>query len=514
MKRTGAWIAIMLSAFAAVSVQANPLEKLLMPGELTSAHAEFESDCTECHDRTDKSRQRQLCLDCHEDVAADVKGKTGFHGRRAQRAQCNACHSEHQGRGADIVHLDKGSFDHRHTDFELTGAHVAAGCDSCHESGRKFSEAPQQCFDCHEKDDSHRGKLGQDCAQCHETTGFRQTKFDHSKTRFPLTNAHGKVACGACHRDASFKGAPLRCIDCHASDDVHRGSRGADCSACHGTADWKQSKFDHFKATGYALEGKHSALACDTCHRGGDLKAELPKQCSGCHAAADSHSGRFGTACADCHGQQQWPIERYDHEKHNQFALRGAHAELGCHACHSGVIKQQQMAKDCYGCHAADDVHATSMGKACRTCHNETGWRDNVRFDHDFAGFPLVGLHVGVPCEECHVTRAYREAPVECVACHRAKDAHEGELGEQCDSCHNPNGWDFWQFDHGRQTKFALDGAHADLGCRDCHRDSTRAPISMECGACHLRDDVHDGRFGRDCGRCHTTDTFRHAAMN
>jgi hypothetical protein len=34
----------------------NP-ETLLMPGKLTSAHAKYEDDCSNCHDRTDRSRQ-------------------------------------------------------------------------------------------------------------------------------------------------------------------------------------------------------------------------------------------------------------------------------------------------------------------------------------------------------------------------------------------------------------------------------------------------------------------------
>lgn len=503
----------------ALNSNAATLEKLLMPGELTAAHAELEDQCGNCHDRTDKPRQRALCLGCHDHqgISADVSTGQGFHGRAARTAQCNACHTEHKGRGADIVHLDAGSFDHRKTDFQLTGAHALAACDACHQAGKKLREAPQQCVDCHRDDDSHRGKLGTDCAQCHETTSFKQTKFDHAKTRFPLTDAHSKVACAACHRDPGFKGAPMNCADCHAADDVHRGSRGTDCAACHGTVDWKQSRFDHVRASGYALEGKHAKLACETCHRGGDLKAALPKECGSCHAAADKHAGRFGAACADCHSQQEWPVHDYDHSVHTEsrFALRDAHETLGCHSCHTGVLKQQQLAKDCYGCHAADDAHTGSMGRDCQSCHKETGWRDDVRFDHDFAKFPLVGLHVSVPCEECHASRAYGDAPVECLTCHRPKDVHEGRLGEQCASCHNANGWAFWQFDHGKQTEFALIGRHARLGCRDCHLESAPdAALPSDCWSCHYRDDIHDARFGRDCARCHGTESFRQAAMN
>lgn len=505
-------IASLVLLLAAGPASASTLEKLLMPGELTAAHASLESECGSCHDRTDKARQRALCLDCHDHagIAADIAAGQGYHGRSARKAQCSACHTEHKGRKADIVDLDPASFSHKRTDFPLAGAHVGVPCASCHKAGKKFREAPGQCIDCHRDDDAHTGAQGTDCGKCHEPTSFKQTKFDHDSTRFPLRDAHQKVACTSCHRDPGFKDTPMNCVACHAADDVHRGTRGPDCSTCHDTADWKQSRFDHARQTGYALEGRHAQLACESCHRGGNLKADLPRDCSGCHATTDRHSGRFGSACQDCHGQLGWAIEAWDHEARTQFPLRGAHREVECHACHRGVIKQQEMPKDCYGCHAADDAHAGSMGRDCQSCHQESGWRDEVRFDHDFASFPLVGLHVSVPCEECHATRAFREAPVECVACHRGKDAHEGRLGEQCASCHNPNGWDFWQFDHGKQTKFPLTGRHSQLGCRDCHEEGgKRESPPDDCWACHYRDDIHDARFGRDCGRCHSTESFQ-----
>jgi hypothetical protein len=500
---------VALSVFALPS-HAGQLEKLLMPGQLARAHADLEEDCGECHDRTDKSRQRALCLGCHEDVAADLKARRGFHGKSAVQGQCNACHTEHKGRGADIVGLAPEGFDHARTDFALTGAHAAVACADCHRPRAKFRDAPARCVDCHRADDVHTGKLGSDCASCHDAGRFGAARFDHSKTRFPLRDAHAAAPCGACHRDQTFKGAPTRCVECHAADDVHRGSHGKECASCHVTADWKRTRFDHERASGYPLLGRHAMLACDSCHRAGDLKAPVARECSGCHAAADPHAGRLGSACGDCHGQDRWTVAAFDHEKRTQFALRGAHTSLACHACHTGAIGEQQLATDCAGCHAVDDVHRGSMGRDCRSCHRESGWRDAVKFDHDLARFPLVGLHVGAACEDCHASRAFREAPERCIDCHREEDVHRGSLGEDCHACHNPNGWVFWQFDHAESTGFALSGAHGELGCRDCHRKPAHeAAVSGDCVSCHRADDAHDGRFGPDCARCHGTQSFR-----
>src|SRR5215469_14903214 len=70
------------------------IEKLLMPGPLSAAHAKTEEHCDACHDRTDRERQSTLCLVCHKDVAEDLRTATGFHGRvpSAREGQCQGCH--------------------------------------------------------------------------------------------------------------------------------------------------------------------------------------------------------------------------------------------------------------------------------------------------------------------------------------------------------------------------------------------------------------------------------------
>jgi hypothetical protein len=507
--------ALLLCAWAQFS-QAGTLERLLMPGEVSQAHAKLEQECAKCHDRTDKSRQTALCMDCHKDVAADVRSRQRFHGHVVKPGgTCSACHTEHEGRKADIVRFDRESFDHALTGYPLAGKHSGVTCASCHAPGKKFRQATSGCFDCHQKDDAHKGSLGKDCAQCHSPAGWAQAlqKFDHAKTRFPLTGKHKTAACESCHRTNTFKDAPRDCVSCHARDDKHQGTRGPACGECHNTSQWKSSSFDHLKVAHFALLGKHAQVACDGCHRGGDLKAKLPKDCAGCHSADDRHSGRFGADCAACHAETGWKPAKFDHAKQTKWPLNGAHQKVDCHACHKADVKTVGTPKTCSGCHAADDVHHGSMGTACEQCHSEIAWKTVRQFDHDLTKFPLVGLHANVACEECHPTRAFRGTPRECVSCHGKDDAHKGSLGKDCASCHNPNGWKFWQFDHGKATHFALTGAHEKLECRSCHvKPASEVKLGKDCISCHVRDDAHDGRFGRDCARCHTTTTWRGAA--
>src|SRR6185503_10782604 len=92
------WVfAMVMCLFAPRRAEAVNPETLLMPGKLSAAHAKYEESCTNCHDRSDRARQPELCLACHKDTAADVRARRGFHGRLegAATLQCRACHSEH-----------------------------------------------------------------------------------------------------------------------------------------------------------------------------------------------------------------------------------------------------------------------------------------------------------------------------------------------------------------------------------------------------------------------------------
>lgn len=506
-------LAIAAVAITAACVSnAASVETLLMPGPVSAGHAKFESECTSCHDRSNRERQSELCLGCHKEIAADVRRSGGFHGRMANAGtagQCQACHSEHQGRDADIVHMDVTQFDHRRTDFALDGAHRGLTCANCHASGQPWRNASGNCVSCHTKDDIHGGQLGKDCAACHTTTTWAKGRYDHSTTRFSLTGAHQAVSCGACHLGARYQATPQTCVGCHATDDAHRGERGSQCGSCHTTQTWQTAKFDHGRETGFALTGRHAQLNCGNCHRTGRFEDQLPKDCFGCHRADDSHAGRFGSACADCHGNDRWQPVAYDHAARTGFALLGAHTSIDCHACHTAAVDRQKLGTDCASCHLAANPHGRSSPTACDSCHSQGAWSREISFDHDLTKFPLLGLHNVVSCAQCHRTKDFAAAPARCVDCHTSQDVHRGALGAQCDTCHSPNSWAQWKFDHGRQTGFALTGAHAKEQCADCHRrPASEVKLSRECVACHQRDDVHAGQFGRQCDRCHTTVTF------
>src|SRR5205085_894594 len=132
------WLTGLLAGGRAEAV--NP-ETLLMPGKLSTAHVKYEETCSLCHDRSDRSKQTQLCLDCHKEIAGDLREHSHFHGRfpGIDVSECRACHAEHLGRTADIVKLSHEQFDHEHTDYPLRGAHVDVVCESCHAAASPFA---------------------------------------------------------------------------------------------------------------------------------------------------------------------------------------------------------------------------------------------------------------------------------------------------------------------------------------------------------------------------------------
>ena len=578
------WI-LAVSCICMGPAHAQGIESVISPGKMSRPHARYEGDCAQCHVRFDRKGQDRLCMDCHKEVGADFRAHTGYHGRVPVQA-CKSCHTEHKGLDARIVELDPRKFDHKLTDYALRGKHADIACDKCHVAGRKYREAPQECVDCHRKDDVHKGSLGAKCADCHTENRWKEAKFDHDKTRFPLKDKHVDVKCADCHLNNQYKDTPRDCYSCHRKDDNskgHKGQFGEKCESCHNAKLWKNSFFNHDTDTRYTLRGKHRTTTCADCHKGNIYKVKLSQDCNSCHQKDDKHKGTLGDRCASCHTENNWKEPaRFDHNK-TDFPLRGKHQKTDCKDCHT-TLDYRQAPKDCIACHQKDDKHEKTLGTACASCHGESTWKDtsgrfdhdkthfalrnghadakvkcaachadlrsfrptpldcyschrkddkhegqegtkcgdchtdrtwkDTRFNHTQSRFPLTGKHILTDCSKCHSTPRYRDASRDCYSCHKADDHHKLTLGVQCESCHNTRVWSLWSFDHDRQTKYRLTGAHAKVTCEECHRSPApagkpTAGLGTNCVACHRKDDFHDGQYGMVCEQCHVTDNWK-----
>jgi hypothetical protein len=405
--------------------------------------------CEQCHKTRSYLGNVTDCASCHKDE---------HRGQFAGRA-CSSCHTEQAWKPAP-------GFDHARTSWPLTGRHAPVSCEKCHTTRRPDpanaavtyrvfrAVAGKDCASCHE--DTHKGRLGNQCTSCHTTSGWRGSVatagFDHAKTAYPLAGRHAGVSCEKCH----VPGRPLRlkhdrCTDCHA--DAHAGqlARRADggrCESCHDVNGFRPARFtpdDHAK-TAYPLMGAHLAVACDQCHKPVASGAGRPA------VALRLASSR----CADCHRDP-----------------------------HRGEV-------------------APIVAKGgCESCHRVDSWRE-VAFDHGLTKYPLVGGHARVSCAPCHMRTAAAGRPADlrftgvsqaCESCHR--DPHQGQLARNgvvsCERCHTMENLRASKFDHSRDAAYRLDGAHARLACAACHRPETRngatfvryKPLPTTCRGCH-----------------------------
>jgi hypothetical protein len=409
----------------------------------------------------------------------------------------------------------------------------------------------------------------------------------------PLARAHesleGVTNCLRCHGIGEHV-QDDRCLECHRAigwlreqrRGLHGLEAGSECVRCHREhsgrdfelVHWEPGEpegFDHARA-GWPLDGKHAALECRACHKA-ELRAGavpgmvdgglsdrswlgLETACFACHS--DPHEGRLGNACAQCHTTNRWSeiAEAFDHSK-TRYALEGKHASVQCAGCHPAGYDRGTMPAfaRCTDCHA--DPHggqATLAGAAadCASCHTVGGFRPSTFTvaRHRDAKYALEGRHAAVACRECHgeglrsddegVRRAafrFRPESARCLDCHEA--AHGRQLasrrdGGACESCHSVEGFRPSRFTAGdhRDTRFPLEGRHAEVACRHCHgpdrpllpavvRNEATGPAgvrlrfeSLECAECHR--DPHEGRFAagserggeKGCLTCHGFESF------
>lgn len=165
---------------------------------------------------------------------------------------------------------------------------------------------------------------------------------------------------------------------------------------------------------------------------------------------------------------------------------------------------------NCISCHAEDEPHDGIFGQDCSICHTPGNW-DQLGFDHGLSRFPLIGIHTEVDCDSCHDQAPDKTGIRSCRDCHLEDEPHDQRLSQNCARCHNPNGWEHWQFDHNQNTSFPLQGSHQNLECTACHTTpvTTEFHISKNCAACHRKDDQHRGKFGFNCERCHQPTEFK-----
>lgn len=282
-------------------------------------------------------------------------------------------------------------------------------------------------------------ELGSDCGACHTAPWSSQTMADRCLGCHETVGDEIASGKGLHGRLTGMQSSPT-CSGCHLE---HNGPHGPLTSFDQGT-------FPH-DATGFSL-GTHrrtdegAEFTCADCHPDG-YAAFRDAVCADCHGGIDAafmsrHEATYGRDCRACHDGTARDGAGFDHGA-TGFALTGRHAGVACRECHAGARSRQdlrQTSHACYACHAEDDEHRGSYGRACEQCHSADGWGE-VTFDH--AIFPLDhgSDERTAGCKTCHPssTRTYT-----CYGCHEHTAAnvlakHEGRslaALKDCVRCH------------------------------------------------------------------------------
>jgi hypothetical protein len=345
---------------------------------LTGAHQSV--PCSKCHTTNSFKSTSQECYSCHASEYAAVQSPN--HAAGSFSHQCVTCHTTTVWKPA--------TFDHAATRFALTGKHASALCSSCHVNDN-YRLTYSDCYACHQVDfqkptnPNHiAGSFVHACDQCHTTTVWTPSTFNHSSTPFALLGAHQAVACANCHVNNVYAGLHKNCIDCHQADYANTTSPkhatptfSTLCTQCHSMTGWKPASFDH-TATKFALTGKHTTTACVACHVSNNYQL-VYIGCYQCHSRdyqgttnPNHSSAAFPTTCETCHSTTTWTGAAFNHTR---FPLSHGNANGVCNACHTNSSNYSVF--QCTVCHTKAKTDQQHSGKAnyvwnstdCYSCH-------------------------------------------------------------------------------------------------------------------------------------------------
>ncbi|MGE3840972.1 MAG: hypothetical protein AB7I50_05240 [Vicinamibacterales bacterium] len=281
--------------------------------------------------------------------------------------------------------------------------------------------------------------------------------------------------------------------------------------------------------TTFKLDGRHAAVACESCHLRGVYQG-TPSKCVDCHwirRQDDRFKTQLGTQCEQCHRTSGWTPVRWDHAAQTGMPLNASHRQIACESCHrDGRFTSNAVV--CATCHQSDyqrarePNHATAgFPQTCETCHRPSDASfTQATFDHNVS-FPLAGRHARATCVSCHQNSVYTGTPRDCATCHRAdyeRTANPNHVAAgfptTCETCHRPSDA-AWRgsgatssFTH--TASFPLAGRHAQATCVSCHQNSVYTGTPRDCVSCHRPDydrSTNPGHvaagFPTTCETCH-----------
>lgn len=461
----------------------------------------------------------------------------------------------------------------------LMGTIAAAGGCGLTSDGESSGASPAKPTETQSKENEpHAGPSSVRCSRCHDAEHRQDTHWKEIAKKVGHdveAQLETRTSCKCCHLgDVKGFGEPIdrQCVQCH--DDVRvtiTGMGRMHCVSCHdpsavgGTlireSAWECQKCHAQKQGNHVAIDVHGGEDCTNCHRPHEEPWTLPRTCTDCHAANDTHHGEKDgeSACNVCHEPHEVSgdaanrcLECHDKQKPGAFAhavfekghscqsCHDAHAApkdppRACDSCHSNKHTMSGRGQEkhalCASCHTPHDVkknpaaacgtchskiesnHPDPKGQACVSCHDphpdEAKAPTTMACNqcHDKASSETA-FHAGTTrCKDCHAPHAFDKASViPCKQCHEKETAagSHGHGHNECNKCHSSHAPKdkppACATCHTQEHLTAVDGH---LNCTQCHDNhpSSRAP-KKTCTDCHKKQ--HSGPHEKqDCTTCH-----------
>lgn len=283
---------------------------------------------------------------------------------------------------------------------------------------------------------------------------------------------------------------------------------------------------------------------------------EFDNSCFKCHMPLVSVS----TSCLSCHKAIKKSLDN-EEGFHGNMSKDKVNKCLSCHIDHKGanhfIVKDSRKddeykedldkiwKKNKLFPEATYETVNPQYKKLWSDMDKPMAWDERKKaiqkdFEHKLTGYPLIGGHAKVKCEDCHKNvKKFAVSQKEglmpsfsmekilgkdfCYSCHKkdddAKKGHHGKYGKDCASCHTiggtGKGWKtlLAKIDgHHKKPKHELKGRHKKVKCQRCHKTVPfkKKPEESTCIHCHEKLDkkYHEQSLGKKCENCHTPASF------
>jgi hypothetical protein len=306
--------------------------------------------------------------------------------------------------------VERSTFDHLTTGFELVGQHRDLPCETCH-SNAIFEGTPRDCASCHGVGTQIRamGKpishilTSNRCESCHTPVAFSPAvNFDHAEVL---------GSCSSCHNNVQAQGKGPAHID-----------TTLECDVCHSTIGWAGAVFNHNGVTS----------GCAACHNGVSASGLPP-----------THIPTAGAACELCHIPTQYTS--FAGATMNHLAVTPPMPCANCHEAGLSFVGVTIVTRppaphpttgDCGVCHLSTTSFTSGAmqpaghiptSQPCTLCHSNPA---------DFSVYKMVHDGITSGCATCHAA-GLSFANMAPPALVEPPANHIAFAGAACESCHS-----------------------------------------------------------------------------